>query len=390
MKLRKNQSKASNQQQNQAVNLPVEVRGFVDKDGRQGVKGIDLRNRNEVEVFLSDRGKAAENPNRPSIERLANGFKIGRDKYQLEEGGVVSFKGAFINDEKSYIALWPNVMAYNKQDAVNYVKHSETATLDLQKTESGKYYGALYCFENQPEKILSANIQDRETIYNAVGSAAQNYNAPAFVVRFVNSDNEVEACDFIRKKWDNENGKAFQPEDYASYVAKYVANMQEKLGNDYEVSIVPAERFTISPKGINSGEEDKAKTTLLTFQSAYKALTTELENGDIENVAKGVVFKTGGDNNEFVNAAFVNEPFDKGLDPVLIGGLKYSPNMVEENELERQGSQSNEDNAALQSRQDQDQTSQNPSADPYEDVDSVFEDLESDAFSDQAFAATPR
>jgi len=326
MKLRK-----PSQPKQNALNLPVEVTGFAEENGNVGVAGTNLLDGSDVKVFLTDRGKAASNSRRPTLEKLKDGFKIGRNRYQLEPGGLVVFKASFPqNGTNKYISQWPNVMAYNKESANKYVGMSENSMLDLQRNQDGKYFGALYTFIDEEDQMIEASTTDHQEVHSQIKGLAEDFNAPAFMIRFVNENNEVEGVEFLRRKWHREESRPFEAEDYADHVMKYIESEKDKFPENTRISIVPAERFIVSPLSINGDESGDSKTSLPHFQAAYKSLSKELDNGEVENMAKTTFFQMGGDNGEFVNSVHVVDPFGEGHDPVLIGGLSYSPHFSDE------------------------------------------------------------
>lgn len=319
--------KQSNGEKKSWGNLPVRVTGFVEKDGAVGVKGVNLNQDSgeEVSVFLTDRGKAAETPNRPSLEKLKEGFKIGRNKYRLEEGGIMSFKAAFpTNKEKtSYMAQWPNVLAYNAQDAKSYVGHANHALLDLREN-NGRHYGTVFSFNPREDKHIKG--QSGSDIKDQVEEVAQNsVIPPAFLVRFCDNEGQVVDYQMIVKQYNKDEDRPMNAEEMGEYLASYVDYAQnEKFeGQNLNVNVLPAQRYIVSPKSLNV--EEGEKSSLDFFKNVKKSFVKELENGEIDIVAKEAWMKLGGDNGEFVNSIHVNEPFGEGVDPVLIGGLRYAP-----------------------------------------------------------------
>lgn len=306
-----------------ALNLPVLVTEKVEENGRAGVKGKNLLDGSEVVVFLTNQGKAAENSNRNSLEKLFNGFKIGRTPYKLEPGGLVSFKQAFPNGgEGRYLSTWANVLAYNEADAKQYCRRS-LATLRMFE-KNGKHSGVMFVYEKDPQRhIRGANA---DAVQAALVKAAAEYRSPSFLVRLVDQSGQVVEYDQISKSYNKEAGRDMTPEEVAAHVTQKLKAMQDAIPGA-SLNIMPADRYTVSPAGLTVDEQGKSQVTH--FQTAAKAYMEEMENGDVELYCKDTFYKVGGDNLEFVNGVFPTDPFGPGQDPVLLGNLKYAPEFVD-------------------------------------------------------------
>lgn len=307
-----------------ALNLPVLITERVEENGRVGAKGKNLLDGSEVVVFLTERGKSAENPNRNSLEKLFDqGFKTGRTPYKLVPGGLVSFKHAFPNGgEGRYLSSWANVLGYNEADAKRFGRRS-LATLRMFE-KNGKHSGVLFVYEKDPQRhIRGANA---DAVQEALVKAAAEYRSPSFLIRLVDESGQVVEYDQISKSYNKEASRAMTPEEIAAHVTEKIKAMQEATPGA-SLNIMPARRYTVSPAGLTVDE--KGKSQVSHFQTAAKAYVEELENGEVELYCKDTFYKIGGDNLEFVNAVFPTDPFGPGQDPVLMGNLKYAPEFVD-------------------------------------------------------------
>lgn len=313
-------------QSSNSINLPLEVREFetVNARGQEfvGVKGIDLRTGDGATVFLTTTGRNAENQNRPSLETLAKGFKIGREKYQLEPGGVVSFKGAFPNGHEpgQWIATWPNVIAYNKEERRASL-HSETGMLQMFEGAEGRVSGVFYDFLKA--SIVQSEVGDVRRVVSQLATEAHNQRG-AFLVRGLDGEGRVAAYEMATKNYNKEEQRVMTPPEMGAYVEKLVAWMPAH--GIEQVSIVPADKYAVSPKALTIDQNGKSK--LGAFKAAAQAYIVEHDNGDLEMFAKDSFIKRGGEKLEFINAVIPTDPYGPGVDPALAGGLEYSPNFV--------------------------------------------------------------
>lgn len=319
------QKKASSGQQ-QAVNVPVLVTGFVEDNGQVGIKGTTIPEGKDVEVFLSTTGKNAENQNRPDLKKLRDGFKIGRTPYQLVPGGVVMFKGAFtLGDTNKMISTWPNVLGYNADDVKKYVGITQVGMLQMSHPNTSKPWGSFFAFEPAADKHLVGKTP--VAVAAGIEAKATATNKPAFMVRLLDSNNQVVAYQLFSHFYIKDESRGMTPAEIAKNVCSQVAEMQAKFALPTTVNIVPADYYKVSPKSLTADEQGKSQ--LPTFLAAAKAFQQVCDDGEIDLVAKAAWIKLGGDHNEFVNGVYPLEPFGPGVSPVLLGGLEYSPALLE-------------------------------------------------------------
>lgn len=299
------------------MNVPLRVSGFAQGEKGVGVVGTNPKTGEELTIFLTDKGKMAENPNRKSIQDLQEGFAIGRNRFKLEPGGLVAFKGAFQPKGMDYmIAPWADVLAYNENDLKNYVGHSDSALLRMStNSETGRTRGSLYVFEADAAKHITDDVK------NQVAAHADQPNKSAFLIRVVDEDGVV-AYDMTAKRYNTEEGRPMSPDEIGDHV---VAAAEDLLASNpgTSVNIVPANVLDVSPKWL--ADSSAAVTGIA------KGYAHEDEEGHVEAVAKETYFKLGGQNNEFVNAIVPTDPYGPGHDPVLLGDLKFSPRFGLEN-----------------------------------------------------------
>lgn len=310
------------------INLPVKVTGFVEDGGQVGVVGEALAGIDkgrEVSLFLTTTGHNAQNESRMPISKLRDGFKIGRDKYRLVPGGVVSFKGAFPKEPGQYIGLWPNVLAYNAQDAGQYVRHMDNAVVRLFEKD-GKHFG--YALDLKGGEHFAARtggeLVDGVKAFAARAAASDAKPSTAFLLRYLDGAGAVLNYALVTNTYtkDNGNWRNMSPDETAALIAE-VAGEAKEGGTDYKaIDVLPAERLSLSPKSLQGDEN--GKSNLAYFQGLEQAFNKHLEGGDLEICAKETFAKMGGEHGEFV--ARIDPVFSRadGADPVLIGGLSYA------------------------------------------------------------------
>lgn len=312
--------------QNDALDIPVLVKGFVEDGDQVGIQGVNLVDGTDITVYLTTQGKSAENTNRNSLKKLRDGFKIGRTTYNLEAGGIVSFKQCFpLGDTGKHLSAWANAIAYNEEDAKNYAGRSTAALLQMgttkdQATGAEVHFGTLYTFNDQAPAHVLGN--DGAAVKEELATVAGQLQNPAFLVRIVDADNQVVAYDFLRKSFYDKEAKARLD---GAVIAEDVAGQVDKLlaENPGTVNIVPAERYSVSPESLKTG--DNGKSQLPHFATAAMAFTKKVNAEEYDVFCKDTFYKTGGDRNQYVNGVYPIDRFGAGQDPVLLGGLTYSP-----------------------------------------------------------------
>jgi len=305
-------SKNANQKQN-ILNVPVRVMEFVEKNGQVGVKGQNLLSGEDITVFLTTIGKNAENESRPTIAVL-------REEEGLDVGGLMSFRQCWQPKGSSHhISAWPNMMARNKEDAKAKLGHSRAAMLQLGEKD-GKPYGTMYTFLDNPKlHIRGANSG---AIKEGVAQITSKLRKPSFLIRIIDDNKQVVTYNLFNKQWNTEAGRRMDGNEIASVLAQTVDKLQEKVSGT--VDIVPADRFTVTTKGL-SGK----KSRFSHFAALQKSYLEEDTNGDVELFCKDTYFRVGGVDNTFVNDLYPIDPYGKGQDPALLGGHSYSPDFTE-------------------------------------------------------------
>lgn len=319
-----------------AKNMIVQVTGFVKGENDEvGVTGKDLTTNQEVTVFLTDKGKAAENENRNSLKKLQDGYKIQKTQYKLVNGGIVAFKDAFFHDEKgSYLSAWPNVLAHNPEDAKNYVGHAKLATLRIFTPSDKNPSGFLCVYDGNPENHVVSNAPDQH-MFEAIKAllTEKNYQSPGFLVRKLDAAGTVIDYQEIKKNYNTDAGRPMTPVEQATYVRETIKDL---AGPETSYNLLPTEKITVSTKALMP--DAKGDSQLTSFKAIEKAYYKDVD-GDRDILAKETWFKVGGDNNEFVNNVYPLDKFGSGFDPCLIGGLKYSDQVMSASEDDSDHSQ---------------------------------------------------
>ena len=304
-----------------SVNLPVRVKGYIEKDGAAGIVGSDVRTGKDVTIFLSTIGKAASNQKRLSVEALRDGFKVKRDQYKLEPGGLISCKGAFQPMERgggADITTWINVLGDNTKEVDKYVGHSPTAMLRMFGQE-GSARGTVYVYENDPAKYVRG--MTAEDVREGLVDVAQNATRPGFMIRVL--DHEGRVVDYAQKAkyYNQQENRHLDPDEIAGVIAREAGAMVRQHPG-CSLDIVPIELISVSSKALIT---ENGHSQLGAFQANASFFMIEQENGETDLVCKDVFMKFGGTSNEFINALFVTDPYGPGVDPVLLGQLEYSP-----------------------------------------------------------------
>lgn len=310
-------------------NLAVKVAGFSQSSDGVGVVGTRIPDGEKVEVFLTTRGKMAENPRRNSIEKLRDGFKVQRTQYKLEPGGVVVFKGAFKpKGGTAYIASWPNVIAYNEEDAKKYYKMSEYGMMRLfHNAETDTWRGSYDSFA-EPHIFTGKSADDL-----AAGAAGfvEKFPRATFLIRALNERGEVIGFRQISKLFvDDGNGatRLMTPAEVGKTVAEAAAQMNAPGG----YSVLPGLHYPVSRKALNGSDEDSKKSMLSAFQAAERAfvkVVKEIDDGlEVQEVQSKRCFVKLSEPNDngivYVSGIYSEDPYGPGVDPLTIGGLRVS------------------------------------------------------------------
>jgi hypothetical protein len=307
-------------------NITIVVSGYEkDTNGISYVVGKNISNGQSVRATLTQTGHKAEIPNRPSIDTLKNGFKTGRNRYALVPGGVVSIGNAMQDEKGDWVGDWPNVLAYSPEDAKNYMGGGRHVLLRMSvQSPSGKVSGTVNRFDEEKIKVV-----DRDGIAAAIESLVTHYVNPAFMIRALNKNGEV--VDYTLPICRNNEPKEAEGSGRIEWVAKTPA----KIGQDVsQIAIsslntkdvlqynrLPSEQYIVSPIALRP--DDRGRSSAGTFLAQEKSFYRTDDSDEREYYAKEAYFKTGGDTGIMVSALHATQPYSDGIDPVLIGGLRY-------------------------------------------------------------------
>lgn len=332
-----------NQTQQNRVNLTVEVEGFETKDdGNVLVVGRNISTGEEVKVGLSTEGEMASNPNRNSIKKLMDGYKIGRTQYKLVPGGVIAFSGAFKNSATGeWIGMWPNVLAHNPEDRKQYFAGGEAVLLRMFERRGDndeiRTSGAVDVFD-----VNNIKTAKPDELAKVVAELVGNYRSPTFLVRGLNAAGEVIGYTLPL----NRNRERVEKDGAVTYVARspesvgqVIAELAEQsiqLPEGGSYSILPAEQFQVSPKALTGDENSRSRKPA--FMMAARAFY-EMAGEDRDYKVKEAYMKIGGEHGEFVGGIVPVDPYGKGSDPVLLGGLTYSAEFLASLEAPQENAQ---------------------------------------------------
>lgn len=366
-------------QPQKAESLVVKVTEFKFDENKNavGIVGVTFPSREKVEVALTDTGKYAENESRKSIQELRTGFKYGRDFFQLEEGGVVSYSKAYKQQDGSYKATWTDVLAYTESDAKAtlafgaclvrlYTPRGTRQTITQLRKELGpvtppdklaeevekalplktqRYRGVVQRFE--PNHIMVANnIVDLQNPLqdfleqprfapqdNGDGQTSRESMRPGFIVRSLNSEGEVVDYTDIPNYKFFDGTKSMDITEQVAHVLGEAQKLQAaELGRT--IDILPFAELAISPMALQSGVGNK----MVGFRKASDACHTRSEDGVIEMFAFPAALKMSMDG-MWVSSIVADYSPENSIDPVLIaskGTLKPAPSLGVEEESEPQ------------------------------------------------------
>lgn len=298
MKLKTNEDK---------INLPVRVLEPVHEGSEVGLKGVNLLNGETVKVFLTTKGKTAENEARPTIAKLFEGIETDNDPLRLQEGSVVSMNSAWRKKKGHYIAQWPQVLKFDGEDTTLLCQY---ATLIPSERDDGSTTADFYSFH--PEQSIKDGATG-ESLKQAIVENAEQTERPAYLIRAV-SGNQVLDYEIHLSVYDREQERALSPEEIAASVTNTAGRILEE-NPGATLDILPASRFFVPAQNY----EKRSKY----FTGLQRFFSKDAENGDREYCCRQALVKCGGDNDQYCNQVSVIEPFKPGVDPVLIGGLRH-------------------------------------------------------------------
>jgi hypothetical protein len=290
------------------INLPIKVVEAIRKGEETGISGINLLSGQPVNVFLTTKGKSAENADRPTIESLFVGKETESGLLQLKPGGIASMNGAFKKRNGDYIAQWPYVVRYDGQDTVLLC---QDGVLIPTEREDGSTCADFYSFH--PEQSIKASQADDE-LKQAVAVNAEQTMRPAYLIRVID-DGRVLDYELHLGVYDNDTQKPLTADQIADRVTRTAGQLLEKHPGK-ELDILPASRFFIPAQNY----EKRSKF----FNSLDRYFVKDSDDADREYCCRRALIKCGGDEDQYCNQINVIEPYKPGADPVLLGGYRYT------------------------------------------------------------------
>lgn len=329
-----------------------------EKGAAVALKGVTFPDKREVEVSLTDTGKAAENPNRNSLNDYRKGFNLGGIQYKLEPGGLVSFSRAYKRPDGGYQTPWMDVLAYNSEKAQQHISTGlsvvrvytprETKLLLKDAYEKLKAEGVPQDqLAREVEKQLPSGTQRfrgivemyhpsqsmRGTEADELRSAVETYfNAPQFkervledgdsaraqadpgvIVRFLDQEDRVADFSYIPHFEFYQNDRMLTSEEQVDYVLDTIRQTQNANPELVAVDILPFSEFAISPKTLQVG---KSGQKIESFRRAFEGGHPRTEDGEMETVAHPALVKFSTDG-YFINAV-AGDFKGEGVDPVLL------------------------------------------------------------------------
>lgn len=319
---------SSNRPKAQPRNLTIQVTGFVTENDRTGkpvdyVEGINLDTNQPVKVTLSTQGIEAENAARKSIKDYRDGFRMGRNEYKMEAGGIMSFRTAFPNkDGTQFLAVWPNALAYNAKDAAEVVRIGRPCSLQVFVRKVTQGEGEAASLSREANAILTEWHHDKAFVVKSaqdliqagehVAAAQAAKLRPGFLLRAV-EDNTVVGYGVANRSYDREQKRELTRDEMVAQVAEVAQQVLQDHPNA-TLEVIPNQVLTVSPLQLKDGG-DKAITKL---EAQAKAYLVRLANGDQDLVMKTTDYQVGfAPNQHFVNAVMTRDPYGPGVDPVL-------------------------------------------------------------------------
>jgi hypothetical protein len=280
------------------INMPVKVIASVTKAQQTGINGINILTGQTVNVFLTTKGKSAQNERRPTIESFFNSGK-------LKPGGIVMMQGAFKNG-RHYLAQWPFVVRRDEADTALLCRHG---TLIVNEKDDGTASADFYSFH--PEQSINADSVSDLT--QAVEEHAKQTVRPAYLIRVVN-DQRVIDYELYVSVYDGHTNKPLTEQQIASGVKEFAHQLLDNYP-DHRLDVLPASRFFIPAQNY----QKRAKY----FNRLNRHFVQTNQDGENEYCCRQVLLRCGGDKDQFCNSINVIEPYKQGTDPVLIGGYSH-------------------------------------------------------------------
>lgn len=291
-------------------NIVIVVRGFEEGDREVGVRGIEPAIRRETAVFLTTAGPEAENPRRISIDKLRKGYRVQRQTLKLEEGGVVAFSRAVRTGEGTYEAPWPEVLAYDRQQAKETLARFEYGCVVMfDEPKPDRSPGDLFVFH--PERGFVAGTPDEVAAGTAEYFGAEAVRGHTLLVRAHPGDpgEQAPATQMPRALVvkDGDRWRAMSAEEAAGWASGCASRLAGSRAG-CRFSVVPVSTWRLS----KMLDPAKVRVPAMAYyteaggQRVYGARTTCVKLSGVP-----------GDEERFVNAFFVEGPYGQrgGIDP---------------------------------------------------------------------------
>jgi hypothetical protein len=295
-------------------NLVVVVRGFFEVEGSGkgvGVQGINPSTRQKVVVFLTTTGPEAENPRRISLAKLRDGYRVQRQTYRLEPGGVIAFSRAVQTGKGVYTAPWPEVLAYDNQQAKETcARFKYGMVVMLEEPKPDRSPGDLFAF--RPDIGFKADTPKEVSEGVAEFFASRRVQGHTFrIVAHVVGEKKPQIR--MQRSLIVKDGDQWRPMD-AGEAASWARNCAKAMSLLQAVrcfSVMPVETYRLSKM------LDPEKVRVPT-KAYYRSVA-----GDREYGTRVTYVKLSGlpeDEERFINSFFVEGPYEQrgGVDPASL------------------------------------------------------------------------
>ncbi len=298
-------------------NLVVVVRGF-EEDGKEtDVRGIEPRTRQEVRVALTTTGPEAENPRRISLAKLRDGYRVQRQIYRLEPGGVIAFSRAVSTGKGTYEAPWPEVLAYDHQQAKETCARFEHGMVIMaEDPKPDRSPGDLFVF--QPENGFKADTPEKvsEGVAEFLSSPVRKCTPAGgrtflLVARDCAGDGNEKPRTRMQRSLITKDGDQWRPMD-PDEAARWMLKSAKAMSLGWQeccFGVVPVEVYRLS----KMLDPEKVRVPAMAFYA-----TAARNYG-----ARTVYVKLSGfpeDKERFINSFFVEGPYGQrgGLEPASL------------------------------------------------------------------------
>lgn len=343
-----------------AIGIPLELREWTEYEGEVAAVGERLDSGHEAEVvavILSTRDRHADNPNRRSLGEWRDGYRALNRDFRLEIGGIILFKNCRQIANAVYVSTWPNVLACTSEEAPNVCK-ADHAVMRVVTPTSATDSGS---DARQPAKrfLSSRSAESRlrgGTVRGPWGDVVVFYpeacvacadesvaaeeafrlanlrelREPMFLLRGINAAGEVVAASkvAVSRKRDVVNGQDVyvfpSADELSESVHTYAVAIRNLSSAVTTFNLLPAGRWLLSPRTFFAPQRVQGTVNV---SRAFRQ-----QEGDKEvYVAKEVLFKLSEesrDNAQYVNAIHPVDPFGRGRNLDLLGGLEYARDAI--------------------------------------------------------------